>query len=361
MHPDREKATNRISDRAREVRFGLGLLLSVSLGFAALEFGYRAMSVRDDTNAVDWPALAEMSAEQGPKIGPVRFRPGAMYGQMRFNSFGLRGPEPEFPPPAGLVRIAFLGDSKILSADLQEEETLPARTIATLATLVPSCRFDYVTIAGPGYEMPTLASLWREIAPAIGPDMVVLLAGTVTKIGGVVAVDDDDTPWFDYIVARSALLRAVRWRIDFLRTKLVPVPPFRLDEVAVSEIFQRQAEPLVAALGSTPTLAMGYRSRLRSDQTPDLQFRYSYNIRGNIPGLTPEGAVVLSEKNVAELSRIAGKAGWRFIDPIAEIPGDSRYFVDDRHFSSLGIAALSEDVAREAALMVRGDCTVSSH
>lgn len=343
-------------DRSREAAFGLGLLLSVGLGFAALEAGYRAFHASRSEVRVEWRALLKATAERGP--GPARFRAGASFGEIRFNSFGFRGPEPEIPQPADLVRIAFLGDSKVLSADLPESRTLAAQTVAALSGLVPGCRFDYLTIAGPRYDFPTLAARWRESATATQPDVAVVLAGTVTRIARPRAAAPEVVTWVDRLALRSDLLRAVKRRIAYAEARLVPRPRHRPDREALSAALRRDVEILAAALGATPTLALGYRSRIRPGLPAERLARYSRELRLAMPGLTPEGAEMLTEINVAALAAAAARAGWRFADPIAEMPDDDRRFADDSHFSELGLAFLADRIAGLLAPKVRAGCRV---
>lgn len=356
-----------MTERRQEVTFGLALLLVLGTA-VGLEFGFRALRADDAVLGVDWPAMVATIGEIDPATQRAHFVPGARFGEMQFNSFGLRGPEVPMPQPTDLVRIAFLGDSKVMSANYAESQSFSGQVVAQLAALVPQCRFDYVTMAGPGYTVPVIADLWTEIAPATLPDFAVVLAGTIgemilaSRSDGVtpdVAAPEAGQTWLDGVLAQSWLLAAAQRQLFAISGQLAPPPPAALDLSALAATHRAIFAPLVKALGDTPVLALGYRGRLSDDQSLEDQARFARDLQLVLPGLTVAEAIVLTELNVAEMARLAQELGWQFADPIAGLPKGESHFVDNQHFSTQGLADIAADIATQIAARVQPDCTIA--
>lgn len=352
-------------ERRQEVTFALTLLVSVALGFALLEFAYRAYKAPDSQTRVNWRDMVASASTADPATGRPRFTPGASFGFLRFNRFGLRGPEPEIPARDGVLRIAFVGDSKVMAANYTEDRTLAAQTVRRLAARVPHCRFDYVAIAGPDYPLTLLARIWTEVAPVAKPDLAVLLAGSLGQLlvdgQGSLSMEPSDLRqpnWVDAVLSRSLLLQAVERQISFVGAALMPPRAAGRDKAALVEAYTRNLAPLVEAIAATPAIALGYRSRLRATQPPAVQARYSRKLRSELPGLAVPDAVALTEFNVRELARRADAAGWTFADPLQDMPYDDAYYLDDSHFSDAGLSFLSERIAAIIAPSLRDDCTI---
>lgn len=351
-----------MTDRGREVTFALALLLALVAG-VGLEMGFRAFKAEPEEPGVDWAAMVDSIGVTDPATQRARFAPGSSFGAMQFNSFGLRGPEvPMFQPP-DLVRIAFLGDSKVMSANYSEEQSFSGQVVAQLAVLVPQCRFDYVTMAGPGYTVPFIADLWAEIAPATSPDLAVMLAGTVGEMTAM-SWSTGSRPlgrqtWLDAWLADSWLLAAAQRHLYAVSARFAPPPAAELDLVTLVKTHQSNFAPLVEVIADTPVIALGYRGRLRRAQPFEDQARFATDLQLAMPGLSVTEAILLTEMNVAALARLTQEANWTFIDPIADIPTAESHYVDNQHFSATGLADIAARIAAVIAPQVQADCTIA--
>jgi lysophospholipase L1-like esterase len=90
----------------------------------------------------------------------------------RTNSHGLRGPERAIPKPAGVFRIALVGDSVVEGVGLErEEDTLPAQLESQLADK----RIEVVSGATRGYNTQAEIELLRRRVLPYEPDLVIVL------------------------------------------------------------------------------------------------------------------------------------------------------------------------------------------
>jgi hypothetical protein len=350
------------SDRGREIGFALALLVPVVLGFAGVEWLVRQ---RDSMRAgrVDWGALQStvgiMSSD-----GMVRLKPNSQFDGMAMNSHGYRGPEVPVPAPQRTIRVAFIGDSKVLAADQPEAATLAARTIARLRTAVPGCRFDYVSMSGPGYTLSNLATLWHEDAPLLRPDIAVLLGGSVADL--IEAPDPTELSrrkaapkaGLEAVLAQSSAISLIGRELRMLSpaTPVSDAASQPLHQLAAR--YRAQLAPLVQAMGATPTVAIGYRSQIGDPAAPVAQLLAARHLRQSFPGLSVEKATAVSELVVAELEQQAQASGWHFIDPVAAIQHDPAYFSDRSHFSARGHVRIAQAVADQITPIIGVDCNV---
>ncbi len=96
-------------------------------------------------------------------------------GRIRFrtNSLGLRGPEPDIPPPEDTLRILLLGDETVLGPWLPDPYTLPARLERDLKDRL-DVPVEVVNGGVPG-AAPVLSSLmWDHVLQKLEPDIVIL-------------------------------------------------------------------------------------------------------------------------------------------------------------------------------------------
>ncbi len=347
------------TDRRREIFFALAVLLPViAIGLGA-EIGMR---YRESTiTAVDWRALRAAIGTATPD-GVALLHPNSRFGAIRINSLGYRGPELAIPAPPGTVRLAFVGDSKVLAADLPEAATLPAQTVARLARARPQCRFDYVAIAGPGLGMKALGQLWYTDAPRLAPDFAVILAGGANDLMGQSEAAAAPPPTgLGALLAQSAIVRLASRELRMVSPATPASPAVTQSLAQLATIYRRELAPLVAAIGPTPTIAIGYRSRLGDSTSSGAAFTVARHLRQSFPGLSLAKAVAMSELVVSEMRRQARQSGWRFVDPIAAIDDEPRHFTDRSHFSPSGIAHIADAVTAEILADLGPDpasCTV---
>jgi lysophospholipase L1-like esterase len=100
---------------------------------------------------------------------------GVQAGEIRINSGGFRGPEYALSPPAGVHRIALLGDSETFGMSLRESETLAGCLEAQLRSLKPDGSFEVLNFGVPGYNTQQEAARLESRVLQYNPEMVVLL------------------------------------------------------------------------------------------------------------------------------------------------------------------------------------------
>jgi len=124
------------------------------------------------------PPLMEMD----PVIGE-RYRPGFsgdVYVEearrkvrLEFNRDGFRGPDRPHPKPAGVHRVALLGDSFIASVATDLEDTLAVRLEGLLRERDPAGHWEVLDFGISGASTGTELALWRGLAREFHPDVVI--------------------------------------------------------------------------------------------------------------------------------------------------------------------------------------------
>lgn len=93
--------------------------------------------------------------------------------EVRTNSLGLRGAEIAASKPDGVKRILVFGDSYVFGVGVDEQHTLSARLERMLAT--GTQRYEVVNLGVAGYSTDQEYLLFRELAPSLAPDVVILV------------------------------------------------------------------------------------------------------------------------------------------------------------------------------------------
>jgi hypothetical protein len=141
-------------------------------------------------------------------------------------------------------------------------------------------------------------------------------------------------------------------------TPASPAAAQSLPELAAH--YRANLAPLVDAIGATPTIAIGYRSRMGDAAAPGAQITVARHLRQSFPGLTLAKAVAISNLVVSEMQKQSALSSWRFIDPIAAIESQPLYFTDRSHFSAAGLAHIADAVAAEIVGSVGSRCGKAS-
>lgn len=356
----------RLTDRRKEILFGLtlvlGILLVAGAGESMLRFVEWRKSQGPDGSAFDWPAFREAAYVPGivhSQITMARFIPGAEYQHVSINSLGFRGPEIAMQKPPGTIRIAFLGDSVMLGAELPEELTISGAAIGDLEEALPSCRFDYVKVSGPWYTMRMMSDVIPDEVRPLEPDMYVILLGTVKEILAEYQSRNPDAPPIliglyeqsepDFLARYSRLafrlpriFHRERERRRAKRTDLRNILP---DE-ELQAIVRGQVADLAREIGPAPVIAIAYRQVLRAEQSQREQTRSTRNLRNITRGVGVTDILRLQEAFHNQLRKAEDEYGWRFVDPIARIPADaSHYFMIAQHLKPPGTALVGRAVA----------------
>jgi len=89
------------------------------------------------------------------------------------NSLGLRGPEPEIPAPAGMLRVLLLGDDAVVGSWLQAKHTL-SQQLQNRLTEYLRRSVEVINGGVPGYS-PILSVLhYEHVLHTLEPDIVIL-------------------------------------------------------------------------------------------------------------------------------------------------------------------------------------------
>lgn len=341
----------RLTERQTEIAFGAGSMLFVVLALLAGEMLARTHdALRAPPPGFDWFALmAEMQPADGD--APPRFAPGTQTGGVTINALGFRGPDVAAQKPDDTVRLVFLGDSKLFSAEHAEKEMIAAQVIDRLAAVAPACRFDQITVAGPAYTMDHLAHLVGSDVAPLDPDLHVVLSGSMRDVLQRHAENDAGGghalhyPWL-VLQSRFAdkLFRAFHLaRQERQARHQGPKPDAEL--AAIAQAIDAPMDRLAEATHPTPVLAIGYRGQLREGLPLDEQMAHTRQLRHETRGLGARDMARLNTLLVAAQKQAAGRHGWTFIDPIADITPAAANFTDQSHFSRQGIAQLSDAIA----------------
>ena len=111
--------------------------------------------------------------------GLRRMRPGAVFASVHANSQGYRSPEIPLEKPAGVIRLAFLGDSLAFGSwSGGNETTWPHHVLETLRGAHRGPSYDYINAGMPGNGIGEVTIQFRESISKFRPDIVALAPGT---------------------------------------------------------------------------------------------------------------------------------------------------------------------------------------
>ena len=369
--------TSRLSRSIRAVLVPCAIAL---LLFAALEGGCRvAGRLRTGT----WPRTrAESYRRFVLQVGSaytrhpylvVAGRPNATLSvpghEVRLNSRGQRGPEPEMPKPRGRFRVVCEGGSTtfdLLAAD--NAHTWPQLLGADLAPRGA----DVVNAGFPGWTtVENLVSLeLRDVD--LSPDLVVVFAGVNDlQPAGHLPFTREYTAGHADLLPRVLGVAPVPIRlasrsllVETLLNALRPGPApdegyapawewkggARKDDVPSEavEVFARNLRSIagVGRAHGARTLFVAQGARIRGGrERPDAEYLESW-----APGLTSKGFLHGLERYGAAAKEVAASSGSDFLDPFAETKFDDADFADPFHFSASG----SERFARTLASWIGG-------
>jgi lysophospholipase L1-like esterase len=359
-------------ERRREMGFALLLLVGGIFGIATAELAARSMLANRAANQMDWSAMRK--AIGATPSGPFEFRPGTSFGQIRINAQGWRGPAVAMPKPAGVIRILFVGDSKLFAAELAERDGPAELTLARLKDRHPRCQFDYVNMSGPRYTLPFLTRKMRDQMPQIQASAVVLLVGSPIDLMSEANLPNpartDSAPAVAPLPAKSGPI--AKWlagsdAVNLFGKELQMISPGTQPGSAARQSmddlrsnYRHMLAELQQVIGSTPALSIEYRSQNDDRHGLAAQLLVGRQLRRRYPGITAEKAQAIKELVATEIQSTAAAAGWRYIDPIAAIADNQRYFLDRTHFSAAGNAHIAQAVSHEISSSITADCQMTT-
>jgi lysophospholipase L1-like esterase len=222
------------------VRRALLILAVFTAQFLVFEFGMRAIGGSEAA-----PAFQRLFMPD-PRVGH-RLRPGAetrfttseFSSDIRINAAGVRGPD--LPPKSpGEQRIAVLGDSLVLSVQVNQPQTFVQLLEDRLNAARPSRPYRVVNGGVQGYGPVEELLFYREVVAPLDPDLVIVMVFVAND-----AIEAVDSAWrldgsrqgvdraqaeatgvARRVVRRSMVLQTVRLRVndvlDWLRPAQAP-------------------------------------------------------------------------------------------------------------------------------------------
>ena len=167
----------------RAARHFLGAVVLVVGSICLIEvvLGVRHASQVVENQAVSTEALAIPSRSFFQELRPLAHVV-TPFGDLKTNSYGLRGAEPLNPKPPGVYRILVLGDEATLAAHLADDETFCSQLQNTVLKGRTSLPVEVINGGQPAGCPLTLSLLYRQRLATLSPDavVVVLSASDVT-------------------------------------------------------------------------------------------------------------------------------------------------------------------------------------
>ena len=128
------------------------------------ETGVSQLTTPATTTYVELAPASTVVVRSGDDDRPITFRT---------NSYGIRGPEPVVPKPAGLFRVLVLGDERVLGAELPESATFCQRLQVSLEQSA-STPVEVLNAGVPGF-CPLLSYLQLKLRLlSLEPNLVIL-------------------------------------------------------------------------------------------------------------------------------------------------------------------------------------------
>jgi hypothetical protein len=161
--------------------FGLviGLIAAIALAESLLRLWVWAGFPRSN-GFIRFMKTADAVPSRGPLYRPnddprlgFELVPNSRRGRIRINTRGFRGQDVPDRPPAGVVRVAVVGDSETFGAALPEESTLPGCLASALNAARPG-GYEVLNLGVPGYNTLQELRVVDAKLPRLHPDVVVL-------------------------------------------------------------------------------------------------------------------------------------------------------------------------------------------
>lgn len=235
-----------MSQRRRVLSRSLALAaVSVTLTALVLEGAFRLLQVPVGTVQI---SRATVRRSDNPRLR-FELRPGGLARaevEYRVNPLGLRGPETTVAKPAGVRRVAVLGDSIAFGYWVSDEQGFARQLEALLNAASPpgTGRVEVLNFGVPGYNLEQEIEMLRARALAFEPDAVVVLF-CLNDLEGL----------FSYELGllqeraerrRTPLGAAREWLVG--RSRLFAWVEYRLTELEARRHFVRAKNPLEGPL-----------------------------------------------------------------------------------------------------------------
>lgn len=290
-----------------------------------------------------------------PGTGLRIMKPGLDTGKIHIDNHGFRNPDLAMPKPLRRIRLAFLGASTTLCAEVSRDEaTWPHLVAKKLSERYPLVSFDYINAGQPGYDVESSLELLRLKVAPLEPDLVVYYEATndftadtreMARRRGLFSGKPEDpsplakisTAW--YLIEKNLL---VRWRSRQVAT----APRLVYDADSLARGFAvRLGRFLVAAREIAPVAAIAtFSHKLRREQPPEVQLAASNTSLYYAPFMSIEGLLDGWDAYNGAIRAAARQTGAILIEGEDTIPGDDIHFVDSVHFLDPGAEKQAERV-----------------
>jgi lysophospholipase L1-like esterase len=210
---------------------------------AILEIAFRLLGVGVGTVQINRETIRR---SDNPRL-LFELRPGSLARaevEYRVNRLGLRGPETTVEKPAGVRRVAVLGDSIAFGYWVSERDGFAPQLESLLQARAGGARVEVLDFAVPGYNLDQEIETLRTKALAFSPDLVVV-AFCLNDLEGIFSYELGLVQ--DRAERRRALLG--RARDELLRRSLLfSWIEYRLSEAEARGRFVRAKNPLAGPL-----------------------------------------------------------------------------------------------------------------
>jgi hypothetical protein len=282
-----------------------------------------------------------------------RLIPGAKFGAFSVNSLGLRGPEVEMPKPAGTLRLAFLGDSLLLGASLEQRDTLSDLVSAAVQKSFPECNVDYITVAAPSYSFDDANVILGEVRPKADPDAYVVLMGNF--IESLRALEDLDKPQTPYMKSiQEPRLELLLWKKISYRYQIASEAMSfghetdlfdRIDPARFIAAYNALLAPLVEQFADAPVAIVNYRGQERTWMDDRQLTEIFQGPMSQTVNLSISGVIKLHQAMEDDLAATARAKNWSFGDPLDDLPPTVEYYEDRLHLNARGDREMAGAIA----------------
>jgi lysophospholipase L1-like esterase len=256
--------------------------------------------------------------------------------------------------PAGLIRVAAVGDSATFGMEASSDEHVwGARMVAVLNDAGGGRRFDFLNGAVPGYTLEaSTAQLTEHIAP-FNPDVVIVYqVGTDISAHArrQFAADAGSTKprsVTKFMQETSLLFNLIRVNAAALSSKLMPQRRHdRLDERGVREYAKRLARVVGIGKEHNWRVVLCTCPRAFGDRTaPTDEYALAASALAHNPALSLTGLNDAFDRYNEAVRRVANETGVTLVDLDQIVPRRRAYFVDALHLNDLGHQLVGEAIA----------------
>ena len=297
--------------------------------------------------------------------GHRQLKPGATLAgserQIRINSLGFRGLEPEVPKPVGLCRIVALGDSTTFGMEASGDDAVWVSRLVTELMQTSNQEFDAINGGVPGYTLAESADLLdRRIAP-LEPDIVIInqvatdiAAHARRQFGSSAKHADRASPLSAFFEENSLLLNLLKANTTALTAQwLAPRRHDALDNIGLDQ-FEERLSALIedCRLRGWRTVLCTAPRCFGDPSAPTNQFQLAASSLAHNPALTLTGLNDAFDRYNARIREVAARTSTPLIDLDREVPRRADYFTDAVHLNDAGHHLVGLTVAREIRRLI---------